>query len=112
MAIDDLPPGTLAWCDHCRTASLPRYFSDGPHSGRLSEPLCQRCGLSFEYLRLTSIPVIAMTANRKAAVPRGAAGLLRKPFNLDAFLRVIRCPARAWPDRNVNEPAMAFGVRV
>ena len=51
MTINDhLPPGTLAWCDHCRTANLLRYFSDGRHAGRPSEPLCQRCGLSLEYL--------------------------------------------------------------
>ncbi len=39
--------------------------------------------------RLASIPVIAITGSPKAAVPRGAVGLLRKPFNLDEFLRVI-----------------------
>jgi CheY-like chemotaxis protein len=40
-------------------------------------------------LRVASIPVIAITANPKAAAPRGAVGLLRKPFNLDEFLRVL-----------------------
>lgn len=39
--------------------------------------------------RLASIPVIAISSNPKASVPPGAVGLLRKPFNLDEFLRVI-----------------------
>ena len=40
-------------------------------------------------LRLSSVPVIAMTGNPKARVPTGAAAVLRKPFSLDEFLRVI-----------------------
>ncbi len=39
--------------------------------------------------RLASIPVIAITGSPMAAVPRGAVGLLHKPFSLDEFLRVI-----------------------
>jgi CheY-like chemotaxis protein len=39
--------------------------------------------------RVASIPVIAITANAQTAVPNGAVGVLRKPFNLDEFLRVL-----------------------
>jgi CheY-like chemotaxis protein len=45
--------------------------------------------LKADDLRVDSIPVIAISANPKATVPRGAVGLLRKPFDLDEFLRVL-----------------------
>lgn len=40
-------------------------------------------------LRLSSVPVIAMSGNPRARIPSGATALLRKPFDLDEFLRVI-----------------------
>ena len=40
-------------------------------------------------LRLSGVPVIAMSGNPFARKPSGAAALLRKPFSLDEFLRVI-----------------------
>jgi two-component system OmpR family response regulator len=45
--------------------------------------------LKRDDLRLSSVPVIAMTGNPGARVPSGAVGLLHKPFTLDEFLRVI-----------------------
>lgn len=40
-------------------------------------------------LGLSAVPVIAMSGNPSARKPSGAAALLRKPFSLDEFLRVI-----------------------
>jgi DNA-binding response OmpR family regulator len=39
--------------------------------------------------RVAAIPVIGITASPNVDVPRGAVGLLRKPFNLDEFLRIL-----------------------
>jgi two-component system cell cycle response regulator DivK len=55
-------------------------------------------------LRVASIPVIAITANPRAALPVGALGLLRKPFNLDEFLRVLD-DHRAWASARLAQAA-------
>lgn len=47
-------------------------------------------------LRLSSIPVIAMTGDPWASVPSGAVGLLQKPFTLDEFLRLVHLETRRW----------------
>jgi two-component system cell cycle response regulator DivK len=40
-------------------------------------------------LRYSTVPIIAMGGYPGARAPSGAAGLLQRPFSLDAFLRVI-----------------------
>ena len=81
-----------------RAASAPEALAilkaDRPDFVLLDLNIGEMNGLDFLKLkaadrRLDSIPVIAMSANPKAAVPRGAAGLLHKPFNLDEFRCVI-----------------------
>src|SRR5258708_38261102 len=111
MAIDDLPPGTLAWCDHCRTASLPRYFSDGPHSGRLSEPLCQRCGLSFEYLSPGALRRRELAEQVDAAWPGRNANEPAMAFGAGALAPVVSVQARARARRDAHEPTAAAGKR-
>jgi two-component system response regulator MprA len=51
----------------------------------------------FEFLRaksddrrVSSIPVIAITADAQLVAPAGAVALLRKPFDLDEFLKLVR----------------------
>jgi CheY-like chemotaxis protein len=51
----------------------------------------------FEFLKeksddrlVASIPVIAITADARQKAPAGAVALLRKPFDLDEFLKLVR----------------------
>jgi CheY-like chemotaxis protein len=89
--------------------ALTRLKADPPDFVLLDLDMPVMNGFEFLKLksqdpRIASIPVIAITAGESLSAPKGTVALLRKPFDLDAFLKLVRGErVRTTPPFGVNK---------